>query len=45
MESAFDNLKPEAVRRFEVKNFPVVVNNDSKGNDLYIENVKKYKRD
>jgi tartrate dehydratase beta subunit/fumarate hydratase class I family protein len=45
MESAFDNLRPEAVRRFEVENSPVIVNNDPKGNDLYIENVKKYKRD
>jgi tartrate dehydratase beta subunit/fumarate hydratase class I family protein len=24
--------------------FPVIVINDTKGNDLYIENVKKYKK-
>jgi fumarate hydratase subunit beta len=42
---AFDDLGPEAVRRLEVENFPVIVINDTKGNDLYIENVKKYKRD
>lgn len=45
MEAAFDNLGHEAVRRLEVENFPVIVINDTKGNDLYIENVKKYKRD
>jgi len=45
METAFDNLGHEAVRRLEVENFPVIVINDTKGNDLYIENVKKYKRD
>ena len=45
MEAAFDDLGPEAVRRLEVENFPVIVVNDTRGNDLYIENVKKYKRE
>jgi fumarate hydratase subunit beta len=42
---AFDDLGPEAVRRLEVVDFPAIVINDTRGNDLYIENVKKYKRD
>ena len=41
---AFDDLGPEAIRRLEVVDFPVIVINDTKGNDLYIENVKKYKK-
>ncbi|MBW1679436.1 MAG: Fe-S-containing hydro-lyase [Deltaproteobacteria bacterium] len=41
---AFDDLGPEAIRRLEVENFPVVVINDTKGNDLYRDNVRKYKR-
>lgn len=42
---AFDDLGPEAVRRLEVVEFPAIVINDTRGNDLYIENVKKYKRE
>jgi len=45
MESAFDYLGPEAFRRLEVENFPVIVINDTRGSDLCIENVKKYKRE
>jgi fumarate hydratase subunit beta len=41
---AFDDLGPEAVRRLEVKDFPVIVINDIRGNDLYKNNVEKYKR-
>jgi fumarate hydratase subunit beta len=41
---AFDDLGPEAIRRLEVEDFPVVVINDTKGNDLYQDNVRKYKR-
>jgi fumarate hydratase subunit beta len=41
---AFDDLGPEAIRKLEVVDFPVIVINDTKGNDLYIENVKKYKK-
>jgi len=41
---AFEDLGPEAVRRLEVENFPVIVLNDIRGNDLYQENVLKYKK-
>ena len=41
---AFEDLGPEAVRRLEVKDFPVIVINDVRGNDLYKDNVEKYKR-
>lgn len=41
---AFEDLGPEAVRKLEVRDFPVVVINDIRGNDLYQENVRKYKR-
>ncbi|MBD3794187.1 MAG: Fe-S-containing hydro-lyase [Campylobacterales bacterium] len=32
---AYPELGPEAVRRLEVENFPVIVVNDTKGNDIY----------
>jgi fumarate hydratase subunit beta len=32
---AYPELGPEAIRRLEVENFPVVVVNDTYGNDLY----------
>jgi fumarate hydratase subunit beta len=32
---AYPELGPEAIRRLEVENFPVVVVNDVYGNDLY----------
>jgi len=41
---AFEDLGPEAVRRLEVMDFPVIVINDTTGNDLYRDNVKHYKR-
>jgi fumarate hydratase subunit beta len=41
---AFEDFGPEAIRRLEVKDFPVVVINDIRGNDLYQENVRKYQR-
>lgn len=37
---AYPELGPEAVRRIEVENFPVVVVNDVYGNDLYEEGRK-----
>ena len=40
---AFEDLGPEAIRRLEVENFPTIVINDVRGNDLYQEGVKKYK--
>jgi len=38
---AFEELGPEAVRRLEVEHFPAIVINDTRGNDLYREAVKK----
>lgn len=39
---AYEDLGPEAIRRFTVERFPVVVINDIYGNDLYREGIKKY---
>ena len=41
---AYEDLGPEAIRKLEVENFPVVVINDTKGNDLYVEGAKKYRK-
>jgi len=41
---AYQDLGAEAIMRFEVENFPVVVANDIYGNDLYKEGVAKYQR-
>ncbi len=41
---AYEDLGPEAIRRLEVEDLPVIVVNDVKGNDLYIEGERKYKR-
>jgi fumarate hydratase subunit beta len=41
---AYEDLGPEAVRRLEVENFPVVVINDIYGKDLYEEGVERYAR-
>jgi fumarate hydratase subunit beta len=32
---AYEDLGPEAIRELEVEDFPVVVINDTRGNDLY----------
>jgi fumarate hydratase subunit beta len=42
---AYEDLGPEAIRKVEVENFPVVVVNDTKGNDLYVEGAKRYRKD
>ena len=39
---AYPDLGPEAIRRLEVEDFPVTVVNDTKGNDLYVEGIKRY---
>lgn len=39
---AYEDLGPEAIRKLEVEDFPVVVINDTRGNDLYVEGAKKY---
>jgi fumarate hydratase subunit beta len=41
---AFAELGPEAIRRLEVEDFPVVVINDCYGNDLYEESLKQFAR-
>ncbi len=40
---AFEDLGTEAIRELEVVNFPAIVVNDTKGNDLYKEGIKKYR--
>ena len=40
---AYRDLGPEAIRRLEVKDFPVIVANDCYGGDLFKEGVKKYR--
>jgi fumarate hydratase subunit beta len=39
---AYEDLGPEAIRKMEVEDFPAIVVNDVRGNDLYEEGVKKY---
>lgn len=41
---AYEDLGPEAISRLEVVDFPVTVVNDTRGNDLYEEGMKKYAR-
>ena len=42
---AYEDLGPEAIRRLVVERMPLFVVNDTKGNDLFEEGVKKYRRD
>jgi len=42
---AYEDLGPEAIRRLEVEDLPVIVINDIYGNDLYIEGEKKYRQE
>lgn len=41
---AYEDLGPEAVRKLGVDEFPVIVVNDVRGNDLYKEGRKQYAR-
>ncbi len=41
---AYPELGPEAVRKLEVRDLPVIVANDTRGGDLYEEGVRKYAR-
>lgn len=41
---AYDDLGTEAIRKLEVKDFPVIVVVDSQGNDLYETAVTKYRK-
>jgi fumarate hydratase subunit beta len=40
---AYEDLGPEAIRKLEVEDLPVIVVNDVRGNDLYVEGMKKYR--
>jgi fumarate hydratase subunit beta len=40
---AYEELGPEAIRRLVVENFPAVVINDTRGQDLYEEGIKAYR--
>jgi len=42
---AYEDLGPEAIRRLVVEDLPVIVVNDVRGNDLYVEGEKKYKKE
>jgi fumarate hydratase subunit beta len=42
---AYEDLKSEAIRKLEVEDFPCIVANDIKGNDLLKEGVEKYKEE
>jgi fumarate hydratase subunit beta len=41
---AWADLGPEALQRLEVVDMPAIVINDTAGNDLYVEGMKKYAR-
>jgi fumarate hydratase subunit beta len=41
---AYEDLGTEAIRRLEVKDFPVIVVNDCHGGDLYMEGMTQYAR-
>ena len=41
---AYEDLGPEAITRLEVVDFPVIVVNDTKGNDLYQQGMQQYAR-
>jgi len=41
---AYEDLGPEAVRRLEVEDFPVIVVNDAHGGDLYAEGRERWGR-
>jgi fumarate hydratase subunit beta len=41
---AYEDLGSEAIRKMEVKDFPAIVVNDTKGNDLYKLGAEKYKK-
>ncbi len=41
---AYEELGPEAIRKLEVEDLPVIVVNDVRGGDLYLEGERKYRR-
>ena len=42
---AYEDLGPEAIRRYEVKDFPAIVCIDTEGNDFYKVGIAKYNRE
>ncbi len=42
---AYEDLGAEAIRKLEVEDLPVVVVNDTRGDDLYIEGKKRYRKE
>lgn len=42
---AYEDLGPEAIRRYEVKDFPAIVCIDTEGNDFYKEGIAKYSKE
>ncbi len=42
---AYEDLGTEAIRRLEIKDFPVIVVMDSQGNDLYKTALRQYRRE
>ncbi len=42
---AYDDLGTEAIRKLEVKDFPVIVVADTEGNNLYETAIAEYRRD
>ncbi|MBE9503112.1 MAG: Fe-S-containing hydro-lyase [Proteobacteria bacterium] len=41
---AYEDLGPEAIFKLEVEDFPVIVANDIKGDDLYKQGMEAYRR-
>ena len=40
---AYEDLGPEAIRRLEVENFPLIVGNDCHGGNLFAEGIERYR--
>ncbi|MBR5790748.1 MAG: fumarate hydratase C-terminal domain-containing protein, partial [Phascolarctobacterium sp.] len=42
---AYEDLGPEAIRRYEVEDFPAIVVIDAEGNDFYKVGIAKYSKE
>ena len=42
---AYEDLGPEAIRRYEVEDFPAIVCIDAEGNDFYKVGITKYSKE
>lgn len=42
---AYEDLGPEAIRRYEVEDFPAIVCIDTEGNDFYKVGIAKYRKE